>query len=267
MRYLIVVFLIVTLLGCSQEEKLVTVDGKAVTSAEFDAFLKYKRHRAEGAQRRAALLNQYLEREALATAIDKESLLDKALIEAELNEFRKEMLISRYFGKFLKDKVSEDAVRRYYNTHAADYEQQQVRVAHILVRTNPRMRESERKAKLTIAQEAYSQVRSGKDFAEMAKKYSEDKVSVKKGGDLGWIKQGGIDKNFSKIAFELEEGAVSEPFETPFGYHVIKVLAAPRTVKRPYEAVADDIRFQLRNKAKKAELDRLLGAVKVDYRK
>jgi peptidyl-prolyl cis-trans isomerase C len=129
------------------------------------------------------------------------------------------------------------------------------------------MSEPERKAKLTIAQEAYSQIRSGKDFAKTAEKYSEDKVSAKKGGDLGWIKQGGIDKNFSKKAFELEEGAVSEPFETPFGYHVIKVLAAPRTVKRPYEGVAGDIRFQLRNKAKKAELEKLLGSVEVDYPK
>lgn len=264
MRYLIVIFLIVALLGCSQEEKLATVDGKAITTAEFDAFLKFKRHRAEDAQRRTALLNQYLEREALAAAIDKEPLLDKTLIEAELNEFRKEMLIARYFEKFLKDKVSEDAVRNYYNTHAADYEQRQVHVAHILVRTNPKMSEPERKAKLTTAQEAYSQIRSGKAFAKMAEKYSEDKVSAKKGGDLGWIKQGGIDKNFSKIAFDLEEGAVSEPFETPFGYHVLKVLAAPRTVKRPYEGVAGDIRFQLRNKAKKAELERILEGVKVE---
>lgn len=265
MRYIVIALLAIGLLaGCGTEEKLASVDGRAVTQAEFDAFLKFNRHRAQDEKRRSALLDQYLEREALAAAIDKEPLLDKALIAAELNEFRKEMLIARYFETFLKDKVSRDAVRNYYNTHAGDYEEKQVHVAHILIRTNPKMSEPERKAKLTTAQEAYSQIRSGKAFEKVAEQYSEDKVSAKKGGDLGWIKQGAVDKNFSRTAFELEEGAVSDPFETPFGFHVIKVLSAPRTVKRPFEAVAGDIRYQLRNKAKKAELERLLQAVKVE---
>lgn len=265
MRYIFIALLTLGLMaGCSKEEKLAGVDGRAVTQAEFDAFLKFKRHRAEDEKRRSALLDQYLEREALAAAIDKEPLLDKALIVAELNEFRKEMLIARYFETFLKDKVSQDAVRNYYNTHAADYEEKQVRVAHILIRTNPKMSEPERKAKLTTAQEAYSKIHKGEAFDKVAEQYSQDKVSAKKGGDLGWIKQGAIDKNFSRTAFELEEGTVSEPVETPFGFHVIKVLSAPRTVKRPFEAVAGDIGYQLRNKAKKAELERLLNAVKVE---
>jgi peptidyl-prolyl cis-trans isomerase C len=267
MRYLIVFLLVFTLAGCSKEEKIASVDGRAVSQTAFEAFLKFKRHRVEDDKRRAALLDQYLEREALAAAIEKASLLDKALIDAELNEFRKEMLISRYFETYLKDKVGQDAVRNYYATHAGDYEERQVRVAHILIRTNAKMSEPERKAKLTTAQEACSLIRSGKAFEKIAEQYSEDKVSAKKGGDLGWIKEGGVHQQFSKVAFELEEGTVSEPFETPFGFHVIKVLSAPRLVKRPFEGVAGDIRFQLRNKAKKAELERLLDTVKVEKSK
>ncbi len=276
MRNILVFLIIVGLLaGCGEkkeqtkeppkEEKKVEtvggVDGRVVTRAEFDAYLEFKRYRDDNPQKRDRLLDQYLERAALAAAIEKQGFLDKNLMEAELNEFKKEMLISRYFEGFLKDMVDEEAVRNYYNTHAGDYEETQAHVAHILIRTNAKMKEPERKAKLTTAQEAYSRIRSGEDFAEIARQYTEDRVSAKKGGDLGWIKKGSIHAAFSTRAFELEEGAVSEPFETTFGYHVITVLDAPRTVKRPFEAVAGNIRYQLRTKAKNAELERLAGGV------
>jgi peptidyl-prolyl cis-trans isomerase C len=267
MRYFIIVLLIFTVIGCSKEKKLATVGGRAVTEAQFDAYLKFKRLDTKDAKRRAVLLDQYLERAALAAAIEKTDVLDKALIQAELAEFKKQMLISRYFEASLKDKVGEDAVRNYYNTHAGDYEENQVHVAHILIRTNAKMSEVERKAKLTTAQEAYAKVRKGDDFAKVAEQYSEDKISAKKGGDLGWIKQGSIDRTFSQKAFGLEPGAVSEPFETPFGYHVIKVLEAPRVVKKPFEAVAGDIRYRLRREAKEAELKRLTASVKVEKEK
>ena len=244
--------------------QLAVVNDKPITKAEFAAYLKFKRAPAGDEKRRQMLLDQYLEREALASAIEKARLLDQALIAAELNEFRKEMLISRYFEKFLKDKVTDQAVQNYYNTHAADYEQRRAHGAHILIRTNKAMGETERKVKLTTAQEAYSMIRAGKDFGEIAREYSEDKVSAKKGGDLGWLKEGSIDARFSKTLFELERGAVSEPFETPFGFHVVKLVEGPKVVKRPLSAVAGDIRYQLRAKAKKAELERLVGEVKIE---
>lgn len=265
MRYVLIILLVCGLAGCGKkEEKIAAIDGQAVTQVEFDAFLKFKRLSAKDDQRRDALLDQYLTRAALAAAIEKTDVLDQAMIAAELEEFRKEMLISRYFETYLKDKAGEDAVRNYYKTHADEYKDTQVHVAHILIRTNPKMSEPERKAKLTTAQEVHSKIRAGEKFEDMAQAYSEDKVSAKRGGDLGWVRQGGIDAHFSKIAFELEEGGLSEPFETPFGYHVIKVLEAPRTVKRSFETVAGDIRYRLRNEAKKAELERLKASVKIE---
>ena len=79
------------------------------------------------------------------------------------------------------------------------------------------------------------------------------------------MKEGSIDPRFSKTVFEeLEPGGVSEPFETPFGFHVVKVIEGAKVVKWPFAAVAGDIRYQLRNKAKKAEMERLMGVVKIE---
>jgi len=255
------------LAGCGDGDKspkLATVNDKSITAAEFAAYLKFKRVAGGDEKRREMLLDQYIEREALAAAIESQDVLDNDLIAAELNEFRKEMLISRYFEKFLKDKVTEQAIQNYYNTHAADYEQRMAHAAHILIRTNKAMGETERQVKLTTAQEAYSRIRAGEDFGEIAQNYSEDRISAKKGGDLGWLKEGSIDPRFSKTLFELQPAGVSEPFETPFGFHVVKLVEGPKIVKRPFGAVAGDIRYQLRAKAKQAELERLVAQTKVE---
>jgi len=258
-----IVLLFVALLALSacgdKAPKLATVDGKTITQAQFDAYAKFKRLPVQDDNKRNALVDQYLEREALASVIEKSDVLDKTLAQAELNEFRKEMLISRYFEQYLRDQVSDQAVQNYYASHAGDYEEKKVHVAHVLIRTKKNMSETERKVRLTTAQEVYSKISAGEDFAKVAADYSEDTVSGKKGGDLGWMKEGAIAPVFSKTIFGMSPGEVSEPFETPFGFHVVKQLEAPTVVKRPFEAVKGDIRYQLRSQAKDAELKRLLS--------
>jgi peptidyl-prolyl cis-trans isomerase C len=246
--------------GCGDNEKsaeLANVDGKSITQSQFDAYLKFKRLPTEDERRRERLLDQYLAREALAGVIEKKNLLDSAFVQAELNEFRKEMLISRYFETYLNDTVTDQAVENYYNTHANNYEHKKLHVAHILVRTNNKMDEIERKARLTTIQEAYSKIRAGEDFASVAQAVSEDKISAKKGGDLGWLKEGSIDPRFSKEMLALKPGEVSQPFETSFGFHILKVIEGPQAVRQPFQAVAGDIRYQLRAEAKQAEMERL----------
>lgn len=239
------------------------VNGKTISASQFDAFLKFKRIPKTDTGRVEKMADEYLEREALATVIEKEGGLDAPVVEAELNELKKEMLISRYFERFLNDSVTEQAVKNYYENHSDAYEQKKAHVAHILIRTNKKMDESERQAKLTTAQDAYSKVRTGQKFEDVAREYSEDKVSAKKGGDLGWLKEGSISDVFSKKVFEMEQGAVSEPFETPFGYHIVKLIEAPKVIRQPFKSVEGNIRYQLRNEAKQAEVQRLMGKTEI----
>lgn len=255
-------FLLVTVLAvtaCGNKDDIATVDGKDISKAEFDAYLKFKRLPVNDEKRRKTILEQYVQREAMAAEIQKTNVLDPLMIDAEMNEFRNEMLISRYFEAFLRDKVTDQAVQNYYTAHEKDYEESKVHVAHILFRTNQTMSDTERKAKLTAAQEAWSKIQSGEDFSKVALAYSEDKISGKKGGDLGWLKKGAIDSTFSDKVFALKKDDVTEPFETAFGYHIVKLLDGPAIVKKSFESVKGDIRYQLRNQAKDAELKRLIA--------
>lgn len=253
------------LAGCGkQSQEIATVNGDSVTQQEFQNYLKFKRIPESDKSRYKHALDQYLQRKALADVISQTDTLDQGEIQAELEDFRTQMLISRYFDKYLDQQVTDAAVKNYYNTHPDQFQSEKVHVAHILIRTNRNMSEQERKAKLTTAQEAYSKIKSGADFAKIAEQYSQDKVSAKKGGDLGWLEKGAIDPKFSKTAFSLKPGEVSQPFETAFGFHIVKLIKGPAVVKKPFDAVKGDIRYQLRNQAKQAELKRLLGKADIE---
>ncbi|MCF6209888.1 MAG: peptidylprolyl isomerase [Gammaproteobacteria bacterium] len=253
--------------GCSNDpgdKSVAQVGSKKISQQEYDDYLKFKRVPAQDTDRSERLLDDYLEREAISAQVADSDYIDAQMAEVEVNEFRKQMLISRYFESYLNDRVSEEAVQNYYNTHKGEFQTEQVKVAHILIRTNDKMSEAERKARLTLAQEAYGKARTDKSFEELAEQYSEDKVSAKQGGVIGWIKRGAIDPVFSEKVFSLVVNEISEPFATPFGFHVVKVVEAARIVKTPYEKVKGDIRYRLRQEAKQAEWERLLSQVKIE---
>lgn len=84
-----------------------------------------------------------------------------------------------------------------------------------------------------------AQLKSGKDFAELAKASSDDPGSKSQGGDLGWVKRGQMVKEFETVLFELKSaGQVSEPVESQFGWHLIRLdELKPRQI-RPFSDAA-----------------------------
>jgi peptidyl-prolyl cis-trans isomerase C len=251
-------------LACGSGDRVASVGGREVTRAEFEAYLKYKNLAGSEEQQARAALSQYAERTALATAIESTDLLDETALKVELEEFRKELLISRYFEQYLRSQVSDQAVLNYYNGNPARYEEERVHAAHILLRTRRDMDQAERQVKLTTAQDTHAKLMAGGDFAALAAERSEDQVSGKRGGDLGWLKRGAVSQVFTEKVFSLKEGEVSEPFETPFGYHIVKIVEKPQTVRQPFESVKGDIRYQLRSQAKDAEVKRMLAEVAIE---
>lgn len=239
------------LIACSQPEFATDQD-------KFEAFLKTKRIALDDETQVARVRAEYERRAALANAIYSGDLLDRATLDAEVEEFRKELLISRYFEQYLSEAVTEQGIQNYYNDHVEQYQSRKAKVAHILFRTNPRMDDTERQVVLSKAAEAYSRISAGEDFAAVAKAVSEDRVSAEQGGDLGWINEGAVSAGFSNKVFGMQTGEVSEPFLTDFGFHIVKLEEAPQQVTRSLETLKGDIRYQLRNESKTAEIDRLL---------
>ncbi|MDO8933367.1 MAG: peptidylprolyl isomerase [Rhodocyclaceae bacterium] len=95
----------------------------------------------------------------------------------------------------------------------------QTRARHILIKINELVSESEAKRKLVGIKERLD---NGADFAELARLYSND-ISAAKGGELGWLYQGDTVPDFERVMDTLKIGEVSQPVQSPFGWHLIQV--------------------------------------------
>lgn len=97
---------------------------------------------------------------------------------------------------------------------------EQTHARHILIKLSEVVSESDAKHRMDGIKERLD---NGKDFAEMARQYSED-ASAASGGDLGWVNPGDTVPQFESAMHALKPGEVSEPVRSPFGWHIIQVL-------------------------------------------
>ncbi len=97
----------------------------------------------------------------------------------------------------------------------------QTHARHILLRPNALATEEEVRAQL---QALKVRIESGDDFGELAQAHSEDKASAINGGDLGWASPGVMVPQFEEVMAKTPINAISEPFQTQFGWHILQVL-------------------------------------------
>lgn len=137
--------------------------------------------------------------------------------------------------------LSEDAVKDWYGEHKDLFTgRPKIRVSHILKYLPKTASDADwEKAAADIAA-IRKEIADGLDFAEAAKKYSED-PSRDTGGDLGEVVKGEMVEEFDDVAFNLEPGVVSEPVRTQFGYHLIKVQYKGASEVAPLEKVRGEV--------------------------
>jgi peptidyl-prolyl cis-trans isomerase D len=104
-----------------------------------------------------------------------------------------------------------------------------VEVAHILFSVSNSAKDADVKVK---AEDVLKRAKAGENFAALAKKYSEDPGSARKGGELGPVRRGGgLVKEFEDAAFSLDSGKISGLVKTQYGYHIIKALKHEKPTK------------------------------------
>ena len=173
--------------------------------------------------------------------------------------------------------ISEAAVKKYYDDYRAVFDKVTVRASHIVLRlahnATPADKEKARARLLEIRKKLHDDPKT--DFAEMARLYSQDPQAVK-GGDLGWFPRKWVfDEPFSRAAFALHVGEISDVVETDFGLHLIKVTDRKEGEKSDFikikEAVrefcTEDLRQQiLERAAPAAQQDRVVLRQVIDRR-
>jgi len=99
---------------------------------------------------------------------------------------------------------------------------------------------------LALAQQVLSQAKSGKDFGELAKQYSQDPGSAQNGGDLGWAERSTFVKPFADALFGMSAGEIAGPVKTQYGYHIIRLEEIQRGKSKSFEEARPELEAQLR---------------------
>jgi peptidyl-prolyl cis-trans isomerase D len=126
-------------------------------------------------------------------------------------------------------KVTQQELQSYYDQHRDEYRvPEQVNVRHILIKTplpgpDGKVDQKGVDAARQKAEDVLKQLKAGGNFADLAKKYSEDTASAKDGGSLGWIQRGRTVPEFEKVAFSLPKGQTSDLVQSSYGFHIIHI--------------------------------------------
>lgn len=170
--------------------------------------------------------------------------------------------------------VTHPELQFYYNEHRDEFRvPEQVNVRHILIKTpvpgadgkaDPKGVEEARKK----AEDVLKQLKAGGDFAELAKKYSEDTGSAKEGGSLGWIGKGHTVPEFEKAAFSLPKGGTSDLVQSSYGFHIIHVDDKQDAHYKPLDEVKAQIepliKLQKAGQVAQTQADALLSAARTN---
>jgi peptidyl-prolyl cis-trans isomerase D len=155
-------------------------------------------------------------------------------------------------------KISDADLQREYQENVDSYSvPERVQVRHILIKTQGKPKEDAPKLKAK-AEDILKQLQHGGNFAELAKKNSDDPGSAAKGGELGWIVRGQTVPNFEKTAFSLKPGELSGIVETEYGYHIIQVENKETAHTQSFEQVKPQL---LADAQKQAGADNLKKAI------
>jgi peptidyl-prolyl cis-trans isomerase D len=149
-------------------------------------------------------------------------------------------------------RVSDEDLKQEYKARAFQFQEAEgANVRHILVRAEPVASEDAWKKAENRAAELRRKIVGGGNFADVAKRESDDTATKSAGGDVGWVARGALAPAFEKAVFALGAGEVSAPVKSDTGYHLFQVTAKRPARERPFAEVrAELLRTIQREKAR-----------------
>ncbi|MGK2944951.1 MAG: peptidylprolyl isomerase, partial [Desulfuromonadales bacterium] len=182
-----------------------------------------------------------------------------------------EMVALRYLQfepqRYLDSVTFEEGdLEKFYRRNLDQFEiLERIKASHILIKVDEGSDDKIRAEKRVFAEKLLEEIKSGKDFAELARVNSDDKASAVKGGSLGYFTRGSMVKPFEEAAFNMNPGEISDLVETPFGYHIIKVEEYTEPGMRSMEDAIDEIKEGLRaEKAKQLAFEKAMDAYNIN---
>ena len=189
-----------------------------------------------------SFINNYVDRKLFLEEI--EARPTDPEIERQARLYRENLLIQSYLDRELKKRIiTEQAAKKHYEKNKDKYmTPMMVRAANILIKVAPDASPEDRQAARERAEAVLKRVRKGEDFAALAREFSEDEVTAKRGGDMSYLPPGRLPPELDTVVFSMEkEGEVSDVVESRMGYHVLKCLGRKKPQQVSYNQVREQI--------------------------
>jgi len=231
------------------EKELIRINDVSISLEEFQQMLE--KQPLEGKMKllsekgtRDFLENYVIPREVLYQEAKAKGLDKKKELLTKIEDARRAILIDALLEEGLRGRgeVSEEEIIRYYKENQVLFtEPQEIKVRHIVVNTEPALKE------------VVTKLSQGESFEKLASSYNIGKFK-EDGGNLGYIRRGQLAPPFAQFeeaAFSLRKrGEISEVVSTPYGYHIIRLEDMRGSTLRPLNQVKERIRFFLQPKKK-----------------
>jgi peptidyl-prolyl cis-trans isomerase D len=163
--------------------------------------------------------------------------------------------------------ISDAQLRMAYEQNKDRYRiPERVKARHILLMTQGKPPAEEAKLKAQ-AEDLLKQIKSGANFAELAKKYSEDPGSKDKGGDLDWVVKGQTVPEFEAALFALKPNGISGVVKTTYGFHIIQALEKENAHLKTLEEVKPELTTELKNQAGQQQVQTTLDNAVAAFKK
>jgi parvulin-like peptidyl-prolyl isomerase len=257
---------------------VLTVGKEKITKSEFERLFEEvsrsmpaeQRGALQGPQGRRQLAEQLAELKVMAQEARAQKVDQQPEVKSQIAMRVDQLLASTYYQQLGTNlKVDDAAMKSYYDEHKGEYEQ--VTARHILIRFKgspaplregqPERSDDEALAK---AKEVRAAIAAGGDFAENAKKDSDDTGSGSNGGTLGSFGHGSMVKPFEDAAFDLKVGELSEPVKTQFGYHIIQVQ---EHTNKSFDDARTEIEGKLRPEMAQKAIEEIKGKTEITFDK
>ncbi|MEM1383046.1 MAG: peptidylprolyl isomerase [Pseudomonadota bacterium] len=198
------------------------------------------------------LLDQMIDQTLLAQAAKQENFDERLAIALSIRNQIRAVLANAWLRNKLGERVSEEAMRGVYDERIAEMApEQEIRAAHILVESEER------------ATEIKAELDGGGDFAELAREHGTD-GTASRGGDLGWFVKTDMVPQFADAAFALEPGTVSDPVQSPFGWHLIRVDGSRDRAVPSFEEMLPGLAEEMGQRAQVEILEELRSAATIE---
>ena len=233
-----------------------TVGGETITEADI-AFaaedLQQELAQMPPQQRRAFLVTVLIDMKVMADAARSQGMADSAVFQRRLAYLEERALRRAYFAEAIATGVTPEAVQAAYDEMVATFEpRQEIRASHVLVETEE------------DAEAIRAELEAGASFAELAQEKSIDPSAQQNGGDLGFFGRGMMVQPFEEAAFALEPGEISEPVQSNFGWHVIRLEETRQSTPPPLEQVRPQLQQQVMFETFEASLNALKADIEIE---